>query len=144
FKSVRYKSLHFFLPPHVYNYTTSYIHSQHKSNVFLKKNFPSRVYKGRENKYKKSLSFSVMTIDYLFVLVYSYRQIEKGVNAMRGRMTERRKAAGYTQSDMAGFLGWTAQCSNLIENDRRRPSQEKEQKIGNILGMEWAEFYKED
>src|SRR5699024_12465953 len=79
------------------------------------------------------------------MLAYNYRQIEKGGNAMRERLKERRKSAGYTQSDMAGFLECTEQYYNLIENERRRPSPEKAQKIGKILrseerrvGKEWG------
>ena len=86
----------------------------------------------------------MFNIDFLFMLAYNYRQIEKGGNAMRERLKERRKSAGYTQSDMAGFLECTEQYYNLIENERRRPSPEKAQKIGKILSMDWTEFYKED
>src|SRR5699024_177031 len=106
--------------------------------------FPHAYINEDKNKYTKSLSFSMFSIDYLFVFVYSYRQLEKGGNAMRKRLKERRKSAGYTQSDMAGFLECTEQYYNLIENDRRRPSPEKAQKIGKILSMDWTEFYKED
>ena len=86
----------------------------------------------------------MFNIDFLFMLAYNYRQIEKGGNAMRERLKERRKSAGYTQSDMAGFLECTEQYYNLIENDRRRPSPEKAQKIGKILSMDLTEFYKEE
>ena len=67
----------------------------------------------------------------------------KGGVSMNEVLKEKRKASGFTQSQMADKLKCTEQYYNLIENGHRRPSHERAQLIGKILKIDWTDFYKE-
>lgn len=63
---------------------------------------------------------------------------------MRVWLIELRKAAGYTQTDVASVVGISQPTYCNIENAERRPSPETAQKIASLLGFSWTRFYTDE
>jgi len=60
---------------------------------------------------------------------------------MRMWLLDLRKAAGYTQCDIAVAVGITQPSYSNIENGERRPSPETAKALGNVLGFDWTRFF---
>ena len=60
---------------------------------------------------------------------------------MRMWLLDLRKAAGYTQRDIAAAVGIAQPSYSNIENGGRRPSPDTAKALGNVLGFDWTRFF---
>ena len=62
---------------------------------------------------------------------------------MKVLLEEKRKAAGFSQDEVARKLNITTNYYNLIVNGHRRPSPDLAKEIGKLLNFDWTNFYKD-
>lgn len=52
-----------------------------------------------------------------------------------------RESNGLTQSELADSAGVTRECISLIENGKNKPSVALAKKLGQILKVDWSNFF---
>lgn len=63
---------------------------------------------------------------------------------MRAFLKEARKKKNLTQRDVAKAAGMNRVVYCEIENGKRNPSVKLAKKLGQILDVDWSEFYEEE